>query len=286
MRVRSALISFVAALAVLSALGLAAFLKSGIYDIAAVTEHLSPERFLITVMKKYSVNKAAMDIELPNFEKIPYIKKGAKIYVRHCEVCHGGPGQAREKLAKGLNPNPPPLVKVLDSWSKKEVYWIIHSGLKMAGMPGFGETLKQEELFAVSAFVLRLNTLPPKDYKKIRAWSLGKGAEPNESYWRIPDQGWNKLKSANQKRGKSLLGQYGCGSCHVIPGVAQAQGQTGPPLNDWGRRHYIAGSVVNYPDNLIRWILDPETLEEGTLMPELGVSPQDALDMAAYLYTL
>lgn len=286
MRVKNALISFVAALGVLSALGLAAFLKSGIYDIAAVTEHLSPERFLITVLKKYSVNKAAKDIELPDFEKIPYIKQGAKIYTRHCEVCHGGPGQARGKLAKGLNPNPPPLVKVLDTWSKKEVYWIIHSGLKMAGMPGFGETLKREELFAVSAFVLRLNTLSPNDYKEIRAWSLGKGEGPEQSEWQTPEQGWSKLSLANKKRGKRLLGKYGCGSCHVIPGLAQAQGQTGPPLSDWGARHYIAGSVVNYPDNLIRWILNPETIEEGTLMPELGVTSQDALDMAAYLYTL
>jgi cytochrome c len=60
----------------------------------------------------------------------------------------------------------------------------------------------------------------------------------------------------------------------------------GPPLTMFARRAYIAGQLPNEPDNLIRWIRDPQAVEPGTAMPSLGVEPAVARDMAAYLYTL
>jgi cytochrome c1 len=54
----------------------------------------------------------------------------------------------------------------------------------------------------------------------------------------------------------------------------------------FARRAYIAGQLANQPDNLIRWLQDPQAVEPGTAMPKLGVVPQVARDMAAYLYTL
>ncbi len=60
----------------------------------------------------------------------------------------------------------------------------------------------------------------------------------------------------------------------------------GPPLNQFALRAYIAGQLPNQPDNLMRWLQDPQQVEPGTAMPDLGVSPAVARDMAAYLYTL
>lgn len=87
-------------------------------------------------------------------------------------------------------------------------------------------------------------------------------------------------------RGAQAIREYGCGACHVIPGVPGARGEVGPPLSDFGRRAYIAGALVNAPDNLVLWIRSPEVVEPGTVMPNLGVSRDDARDIAAYLYTL
>jgi cytochrome c1 len=87
-------------------------------------------------------------------------------------------------------------------------------------------------------------------------------------------------------RGAKLIAQYGCGSCHTIPGVEQAGGLVGPPLTRFGARSYIAGELPNNADNLQRWITDPQAVEPGTAMPKLGVSAIDAQDIAAYLYTL
>jgi cytochrome c1 len=87
-------------------------------------------------------------------------------------------------------------------------------------------------------------------------------------------------------RGKSQIAAYGCGSCHVIPGVGGANGLVGPPLSKFAHRAFIAGEVPNTSDFLVRWISVPQAIEPGTAMPNLGVSEAQARDIAAYLYTL
>lgn len=86
--------------------------------------------------------------------------------------------------------------------------------------------------------------------------------------------------------GKQVISDYGCGSCHTIPGVRGANGAVGPPLYFMGRRTMIAGELPNTPDNIIRWIKNPKSVEPGTAMPALGLTDEQARDAAAYLYTL
>jgi cytochrome c len=88
------------------------------------------------------------------------------------------------------------------------------------------------------------------------------------------------------ERGKQQIIAYGCGSCHVIPGIRPATGLVGPPLTHFAKRAYIAGQVLNNPEFLTQWIAVPQSIEPGTVMPNLGVSYGQARDMAAYLYTL
>jgi cytochrome c1 len=78
----------------------------------------------------------------------------------------------------------------------------------------------------------------------------------------------------------------GCGSCHVIPGIAGADGTVGPPLTDFAHRGYIAGELPNNEQNLVRWIMDPRGVEPGTDMPDLNIGEPEARDIAAYLFTL
>jgi cytochrome c len=87
-------------------------------------------------------------------------------------------------------------------------------------------------------------------------------------------------------RGAQYIERFGCGSCHVVPGVRGADGTVGPPLTDFSERGYIAGELPNNGDNLIRWIMDPKAVEPGTAMPDLDVTEAEARDIAAYLFTL
>ena len=87
------------------------------------------------------------------------------------------------------------------------------------------------------------------------------------------------------RRGRALIVQYRCNSCHMIPGVS-GDGQFGPPLIAMGRRTYIAGEFPNIPQNLVRWVQEPTAMKPKTAMPDLGINHQQAIDIAAYLQTL
>jgi cytochrome c2 len=86
--------------------------------------------------------------------------------------------------------------------------------------------------------------------------------------------------------GRLLLRQFGCGSCHRIPGVATAKGDVGPPLDGIGARAYLAGRLPNTPANMRRWIIDPRSIDAGTAMPDVGLTDEHARDIVAYLYRL
>ena len=109
-------------------------------------------------------------------------------------------------------------------------------------------------------------------------WLAGCGGSGRVPPAEVPD--------GNPARGREALQRYGCGTCHGIPGVRGANGTVGPPLDDVGRLRYIAGQLPNTGPNLQRWIMNPQAVEPGTAMPDLGVTGIDARDMAAYLFTL
>jgi cytochrome c len=95
-----------------------------------------------------------------------------------------------------------------------------------------------------------------------------------------------EVPNGDPHRGAELISRYGCGSCHTVPGVTGANGLVGPPLTRFGSRSYIAGKLVNSGPNLQRWIENPQAVVPGNAMPDLGVTPTDAQDIAAYLFTL
>ena len=87
-------------------------------------------------------------------------------------------------------------------------------------------------------------------------------------------------------RGAAEIAAVGCGSCHIIPGIANARGLVGPPLDHMGRRIFIAGLLRNTPDNLVTWLRDPQAVVPGNAMPDMGLSDEQARNITAYLYTL
>jgi len=92
------------------------------------------------------------------------------------------------------------------------------------------------------------------------------------------------ITGGDPARAPDLMRRYGCGGCHTIPGLAGADGQVGPPLTDLVHRVYIGGGATNSPDNLITWIVSPQTFVPRTAMPATGITEAEARDVAAYLY--
>ncbi|WP_313168808.1 c-type cytochrome [Massilia oculi] len=85
------------------------------------------------------------------------------------------------------------------------------------------------------------------------------------------------------ERGKIALTQYACHSCHIVPSIPGSKVYVGRPLDDMAERRYIAGKLPNNQANLVRWLMDPQAIDPGNAMPNLGVNERDAIDISAYL---
>jgi cytochrome c1 len=94
------------------------------------------------------------------------------------------------------------------------------------------------------------------------------------------------LTGGDPDRGRVEIHNYGCDTCHTIPGVLTATATVGPPLTQIGVRSYLAGRLENTPENMFEWIRHPRSVDDKTAMPDTGVTERDGRDIVAYLYTL
>jgi cytochrome c len=96
----------------------------------------------------------------------------------------------------------------------------------------------------------------------------------------------SRVAGGDPERGRLLVQQYQCAACHFIPEVQGPNGDAGPSLESMGRLSYIAGSIPNQPENMIRFLQNPPAVKPGTLMPALGITDDEARHMAAFMYSL
>jgi cytochrome c1 len=82
-----------------------------------------------------------------------------------------------------------------------------------------------------------------------------------------------------------IMRRYGCTGCHTIPGIVGADGQVGGSLADISKRVYVGGVINNSAENLVRWIVSPQSFLANSAMPATGISEDEARDVVAYLYS-
>jgi mono/diheme cytochrome c family protein len=163
---KTVLMTLVAVLVVLF-LATVAFVHSGVYDVAAST----PDKdFVATALRRTqhsSVERRAKGIQVPRLDDPDMIKRGLIHYYEMCVICHGAPGVKPSEVAQGLNPYPPELAEKAEPDEAAEFFWIVKHGIKMTGMPAFGVTHSDEEIWAMIAFLQKMPKLSPEEYQKM-----------------------------------------------------------------------------------------------------------------------
>jgi mono/diheme cytochrome c family protein len=143
-----------------------AVMMSGIYNVAATSQHL---QFVYTFLEKgmhRSVRLRAREfVTLQQLDDPKLIVAGAQLYKAHCVECHGAPGVAPSGIGMSMQPVPGPLVDATSKWQPNELYWIVRHGIKMSGMPAWEYRISDDEIWQTVAFVQQMPTLSPADYK-------------------------------------------------------------------------------------------------------------------------
>jgi len=264
------------------ALVAAVVVYGGLYDVAASEQHLQPTFTVMEVAMKQSVRLRASAIPTPPLDDEQMVLRGAACFRDKCVACHGAPGVAQDDFGKSMQPLPGPLVDAPRHWKPRELYWVTRHGVKMSGMPAWEHRLTEAELWSVVAFLQRLPQLNAQQYAQLvtRAPPAPAcGADLPGAVLPLPVPG-------DAQRGRQALFQYACNACHIIPGVTGGNVHVGPPLAGIAGRALVAGKLANTQDNMVLWLRRTQEVKPLTAMPQLGVTEQDARDIAAYLMTL
>ena len=150
----------------------AVVVASGAYNIAADDPHLGPTRDLIEYMRDRSVAVRASGIAVPKLNDKTMIADGASDYDEMCTSCHLAPGMAENEMRPGLNPKPPILYQA-PADAPAEQFWIVKHGFKMTGMPAWGITHSDAEIWNIVAFLQKLPSLSPQQYRAAVAAAAG-----------------------------------------------------------------------------------------------------------------
>lgn len=146
------------------------FLWGGLFNVSAREPHWSATTRLMGAVRDRSVAVHSNNISLDQIDNSKYLSDGLEHFHDMCRLCHGAPGYSQSEFAKGLYPNPPELAsKPVQNRSDVEIYWIIDNGIKMTGMPAFGETHNKEAILGMMAVLRRLPSLSTDEYHTMLA---------------------------------------------------------------------------------------------------------------------
>lgn len=177
----TALVTAVVVLALLW-LTLVVVARSGSIDVAATADFLPGAEWFFSTLKRNSVEARARqavasgEIRPPAEPDADMLAHGAVHYREMCVVCHGAPGVPRGEFGQGLTPRPPDLAEVAREWSPEEIYWVLDHGIRHTGMPAFGVTHSEDELWGIVAFIEALGGMSPEDYRRHAGDGAGDGA--------------------------------------------------------------------------------------------------------------
>ena len=157
------------ALLVLAALGVGAllFVVAGFAPIAADKGHWPITRAFLQVAMSRSVSTHTLGLRAPPLDDPVLIAKGAGHYANGCMPCHGAPGVERPPLVRRMLPEPPPLARTLGNLPPEHLFWIVKHGLKYTAMPAWIAPDRDDEVWAMAAFLQRLPKLTPAQFRAL-----------------------------------------------------------------------------------------------------------------------
>ena len=156
----------IAATLAMFAVGAAAFVVSGAYDIGADDHHTKPVLTLIEQLRDRSIDVRSRSIDLHYVEAPERIASGAKHYAALCVGCHLAPGQGKSPVRVGLYPHPPNLAQE-EVQDGRRAFWIIKHGIKMSAMPAWGKTLDDAAIWDIVSFVHKMPDMNADRYRQL-----------------------------------------------------------------------------------------------------------------------
>jgi cytochrome c553 len=167
--------------ALLGLFGILGFLVSvsGIIPMKASSGHWAITRWILQFSKNRSIDMHSMGVEVPSLDEPMLVLKGAGHYAIGCAPCHGSPEIRHPRIAQAMLPSPPYLWPESVKREPEELFYIIKHGLKFTGMPAWPVQQRDDEVWAVVAFLRKYPDIDAAEYQRlVKDDTSLKGVEP------------------------------------------------------------------------------------------------------------
>ncbi len=140
---------------------------AGLFNVSASWKDPALVRWVLATTRENAVKSRAASIKVPPMKGAQQVEEGFRSFREMCASCHTPPGTPVSPVAKGLNPEPPDLARRAEQMSSAELFWVIKNGIRMTGMPAWGPTHEDAELWNIVAFVKTLPEMSSDDYRTL-----------------------------------------------------------------------------------------------------------------------
>ena len=202
----------IAALLAVLAVGGMLVVVSGLVPIKASSGHWRITSWLLHFAMRRSVATHSLGLQVPALDAPRLVLQGAGHYETGCRPCHGSPGLPQPRIAQQMTPHPPYLPPRISAWQPDELFYIVKHGVKFTGMPAWPAQQRDDEVWAMVAFLLLLPDLDAEAYRRlVHGESPGTSAD-------VPIQGL----LGPQKEPRAVT--ENCARCHGVDGRGRGQG--------------------------------------------------------------
>lgn len=140
---------------------------SGVVPLRASSGHWHATAWLLHFVLRRSVATHTLGVDVPPLDEPWLVLKGAVHYDMNCRGCHGSPEQPHPTTARHMTPRPPNLGEVVPEWGPAELFYVVKHGVKFTGMPAWPSRQRDDEVWAMVAFLLRLPDLDVAAYREL-----------------------------------------------------------------------------------------------------------------------
>jgi len=193
--------------------GATVVLISGIVPIKASSGHWAITTRLLDFAKVRSVATHSLGIKPPELNDEALVLRGASHYAIGCEPCHGAPGSGVPPVMAAMTPHPPELTgEHLARWNARQLFSIVKHGIKFTGMPAWPAQRRDDEVWAMVAFLQALRTLDETTYRRLATGEAGAHADAPID---LPSAGADPVPRAVRDL---------CWRCHGVDGTGRGRG--------------------------------------------------------------
>lgn len=143
---------------------------SGLIGVGASTGHWRATDWFLHWVMRSSVRTAALGTKVPVFTE-GMLPMAAGHFEAGCALCHGSPAMARPESVSRMLPAPPNLKDKIATWTDAELFQIVQHGVRFTGMPAWPVADREDETWAMVAFLRRYRDLDAKGYRALAGYA-------------------------------------------------------------------------------------------------------------------